>query len=236
VSTRQALEPLARRLFTVLTDGCPYPMRYNAPDAHSAESRRGDSPPHRARTLEGGPRRRRARQRGGPEQHDAASSQDVSGHLCPRGGGPSASRWGRAHGWRAVSQDGLEYLLDESDHIAVLVSTGDAGTGCPELHVSTKYPRGPRSQDVLESNQLSFIVKGRPMASPRKTWLLLLRQTEEQILSEFSLAAAIGEDGHIALWTERIMLPPLDLGSAPGPATPELEPTEAVDIPLARRS
>jgi hypothetical protein len=29
VSTHQALEPLARRLFTVLTDGCPYPLRYN---------------------------------------------------------------------------------------------------------------------------------------------------------------------------------------------------------------
>ncbi len=140
-----------------------------------------------------------------------------------------------ATGFRAVWEGGLEICLNEALGIAILVGKGNAGTGKPDQHSSTQYPRGPRGREVLESNQMVLFDKQQPDRPARRTWLLLIRQTDEHVWSELSLAAAVGEDGKVAVWDERIIFPPFDLGAPEPTALSPTEPTPEIEISIVSR-
>ena len=68
----------------------------------------------------------------------------------------------------------------------------------------------------------------------RVTWWLLICTRHDEVRLELSLPRAIGEDGRIGSWAERIILEPL--GGEPTlvetPDDPDLPP---IDVPVERR-
>jgi hypothetical protein len=139
-------------------------------------------------------------------------------------------------GFRAINDGGLEMCVNDDRGIAILIGRGNGGTGKADQNSSTLYRRGARGRQVLESNQL-MLFPGRNQAIVyRKTWMLLIRQDGDHVWAELSLAAAIGTDGKVALWDERIIFPPHELnGVDPVAASKPVEPTPEIDISIVPR-
>jgi hypothetical protein len=151
-----------------------------------------------------------------------------------------------AAGWSRVEEDGLPLIVSPSGGIAIALETGDDGTGVADKIPKTKYTRGPATVAVVvrnknqtefwESDQEQVIVPN----PTRQTWFLLRRRTDETIFSELSLPDAIGADGRVESWTERIILPPISLDPSSGGILP-LAPsgggdTGDIDVRIRRRS
>lgn len=123
-------------------------------------------------------------------------------------------------GWERRDDFNLATVVNPDGDIAVVVSTGDDGTGLAELFATTKYPKGPATLAAVEVNayQLDLFDLGRnvvPLAvrrAPRITWMLLISRVADEIRCELSLPSLVAEDGRVERWEERIILPPFDMG------------------------
>ena len=114
-------------------------------------------------------------------------------------------------GWRRNDAGGLSTVVDAAGHVAIAVATGDEATADAAFPPSTKYTKGPSTQLMIEGNQgvLEFMREDRASDTPRRvTWLLLFRRVENEIRAELSLPVAIGADGRVDAWRERIILRP----------------------------
>lgn len=141
------------------------------------------------------------------------------------------------HGFRPVHFFGVELCVHDALGIAIAVISGNAGTGSADRHPTTMNERGTVGRWIAESDQLCFPAPGfgggaQPPSTCR-TWLLLLRHTEERMYSELSLVAAIGSDGAITRWAERIILPPMEFG--PVEREEVVEPTPEIEIDIVAR-
>ncbi len=151
-----------------------------------------------------------------------------------------------AAGWTRAEEDGLPLILSPSGGIAIALETGDDGTGLADRIPKTKYTRGPatvavvvrnKNQSELWESDKEEVTVPNPTC---QTWFLLRRRIEETILSELSLPDAIGVDGRVESWIERIILPPISLDPSSGGILP-LAPTGGgdsgdIDVRVHRRS
>jgi hypothetical protein len=90
----------------------------------------------------------------------------------------------------------------------------------------------------VDQNQLWLAIVEPPAtsddASDRVTWILLIHRAKNEVRSELSLPAAIGDDGRIDSWSERIILPVIALDAgAPDDGGADDEPN--VDVEVSRR-
>jgi hypothetical protein len=151
-----------------------------------------------------------------------------------------------ASGWTRAEEDGLPLIVSPSGSLAVAVATGDDGTGKPDHAPKTKYARGPATIAIVERNrtQADFWESDKEevvVPSPtRQTWFLLRQRVNDTVFSELSLPAAIGTDGRVEEWIERIILPPVSLGPIGGGIL-SVPPTGSgdsgdIDVQISRRS
>ncbi|MCU1624252.1 MAG: hypothetical protein JWL79_3097 [Frankiales bacterium] len=150
----------------------------------------------------------------------------------------AALREGMAlRGFRGEELEGVCLTVHPKGDFAIMTAPGNHLTGTGKLGVTTRRKRGKVTQAIVKENaqlQLELELGVTPTAAPAKptkipTWVLLVFIDEDEVHSEFSLAAGIGEDGFIDSWTSQIPLPVIRLndvlgadGDDDGPENPEI--------------
>jgi hypothetical protein len=137
-------------------------------------------------------------------------------------------RWGRATralreqlvplGWTYDNPNNLARTIHPSGDFAVVIATGDEGTGLSGSGAGPRHARGYATEQAIHANgQLAFefgtlvqlAVDGRAAGVGHlQTWFLLYHATPEFFRAELSLPHGF-ERGRITAWTERILLPPI---------------------------
>lgn len=146
---------------------------------------------------------------------------------------------GQPIGLEPRTRDGVELCVCNETRVGVVVSLGNARTGDIEnlqLKPSTKYPRGPRSREVLTVQTSLFPVDAQATCE-EEVWILLFLMTDEgETRVELSLPSVIDDEGTIVNWRERILLGCYPSGSGSRrPLVRDLEPTADVVVPMKKR-
>ena len=146
-------------------------------------------------------------------------------------------------GWRRSDQKNYSMVVEPAGRLAIVVATGDDGTGRSETTPSTKAPKGPSTIDAVVINrQLSLFVEPELVLSgelpsedndDRETWFLLVHRSQGQVRCELSLPLSMGPDGYINGWKERIILGPITLDGDVFDVNPPAVPD--ITIPIERR-
>jgi hypothetical protein len=143
------------------------------------------------------------------------------------------ARWGKTNellrvrllprGWSHDNPRNLPRTISPGRDFAVVATTGDAATGWAGANPTTRYAKGVETARAVERNgQIAFDYAGLEVGEALSavagsedalaTWLLLYNVADEQIRAELSLAESISSRGYVDAWTERIILPTLELG------------------------
>jgi hypothetical protein len=161
---------------------------------------------------------------------------------------PGVLAWGRTVrglrerlcplGWVRSEERSLATVGSPDGQITIGVSTGDEATGVESRSPRTKYPKGPATIAAVDQNQLWLAIVEPPATSDdtsdRVTWILLIHRAKNEVRSELSLPAAIGDDGRIDSWSERIILPVIALDQG-GPDDGGADDEPNVDVEVSRR-
>ncbi|MGI9001971.1 MAG: hypothetical protein ACR2GH_09900 [Pseudonocardia sp.] len=179
-----------------------------------------------------------------------AESRTVS-LLAPKGF-EGTTRWGRVaeyfredlcgRGWTPDDFQNVARSISPDGETCVVVTTGSKGTGLEGANPTTKYPKGAGMAAGVEQNyMLDFApedMKALGMTSTEstsmRTWLLMFMSEGNKIYNELSLPEVMSEDGHIASWRERIIMPAIDLGPDGFTAGNSAGPDPVV-VPVSRR-
>ncbi len=157
-------------------------------------------------------------------------------------------------GWERSDEGGLPVIVSRSGDLAVTVATGDENTGWT-VDGNTGHPVSPRTKYAKGATTIALVTLNRiqpdfwepdreeiTVPDPtRKTWFLLRIRDGESVRAELSLPAAIGDDGHVEEWLDRIILPPISLKPGggileqPSPDSGDERGIE-IDVPVRRRS
>ncbi len=142
------------------------------------------------------------------------------------------ARWGKTNellrvrllprGWSHDNPKNLPRTISPAVDFAIVGTTGDAATGLAGGNPTTRYAKGLETARAIERNgQLSFdfvdhgvgealfAVAGSENALA--TWLLLYHVVDRQIRAELSLPESISPRGYVDAWTERIIMPAVEL-------------------------
>jgi hypothetical protein len=143
-------------------------------------------------------------------------------------------------GWDLCDTRNLPVAVSPNGRVAITVSSGDENTGRLGTAVpQTRNPKGTATLGVIAMNQrqLSLFETGSSDTEPRKpevmTWVLLVTRDAREVCFELSLPAAIGSDGRVHEWAERILFSPLPHGGQLVVTPPEAEP--AVEVAVSRK-
>jgi len=143
-------------------------------------------------------------------------------------------------GWEASDDNNFAIVVSPNGQIAIVVATGDEGTGITEANPSTRSIKGPHTEAAVVVNQLQLNLELFPPVAVQKkideqraTYVLLVHRAPNEVRCELSLPREI-VDGRISAWTERIILNSIPLDGEPveisSPDQPDL------DIQVRRRS
>lgn len=144
----------------------------------------------------------------------------------------------RSMGW--IRKDVGSYALTEHEELglAITVASGDEATGVPYLQPTNRSKKGRNTVDAVEANQQLQLFDLLPIeqqggVDDNQTWVLLHYTDYRlgEIRMELSRPTAIGSDGKITEWSERIILGsiPLDGDQV------EIEPPSGPDIEITVR-
>lgn len=143
-------------------------------------------------------------------------------------------------GWSKSDDSNYCVVRSPDKRIAIAVSSGCENTGNLVLMPTTKCPKGPSTVDAVVSNAAQYSLFGfepklNPLAddSDCATWLLLFYVARDELRSELSLPAAMGDDGRPNAWMERIILPAVPLDPVEPTQLPDFGPD--LDVHVTRR-
>lgn len=171
---------------------------------------------------------------------------------------PGTVVWGELTGELRGRLSRLRWSLDDTDNIARSVSPdgqvvvvavrGNEMTGVRSKHeqLSTHRPRGRAGVRIVKMNtQYELQLQESAGASEEGllanlggTWFLLYNRVGDVVRCELSFANAVTESGKLLRWSERLILPDIDLlvpAPESGDTTDDISPTE-VDVPVKRRA
>jgi hypothetical protein len=142
------------------------------------------------------------------------------------------ARWGKTNelmrvrllprSWSYDNPKNLPRTISPRGDFAIVGTTGDGATGWAAGNPTTRYAKGVETARAIERNgQLAFdyvdLEIGHALSAVAgsddalATWLLLYNVNDRQIRAELSLPESISLRGYVDAWTERIMLPDIDL-------------------------
>ena len=142
-------------------------------------------------------------------------------------------------GWEVARPFGLELIVAPDGARSILTRGGDHNVGLAKANPQPKGEIGTGTSAALEGTPLLFDprwVQVQGATRPEhETWMLLVYASATSIRSELSLGTEI-EDGRVARWFERIILPELD----PNDLTPKRYDApdageDAFDISVTRK-
>lgn len=146
---------------------------------------------------------------------------------------PGMARWGKTNellrvrllprGWSHDNPKNLPRTISPAGDFAIVGTTGDAATGLAGGNPTTRYAKGVETARAIERNgQLAFdfvdLGVGEALSAVAGsedalvTWLLLYHVVDGQIRAELSLPESISPRGYVDAWTERIIMPAVELG------------------------
>jgi hypothetical protein len=150
-------------------------------------------------------------------------------------------------GWTFTDDENIPRAVSPDGSVVVTALQGDAQTGLrygPDAQ--TRRPRKTGSiriiqrnaqlllEDVLpEDDQELLAERLGPILGP--TWFLLYRRDGDKVRSELSMAKGVTQAGALLKWSERNILPEIDLSQGPGPERGGGD-TPQVDVPIIRRA
>lgn len=138
----------------------------------------------------------------------------------------AGDRMGRK-GWTRQDYKNVSTILRPDERIAIGFARGDDGTGNSSADVSTKYPKGPATRDVIRRNRLNLnlplderyieenesVQKSGPSTA---TYLLLYSRQGDTWRFELSLPKSINKaTGFVEEWQTRLILPSSKIDPAP---------------------
>jgi hypothetical protein len=139
--------------------------------------------------------------------------------------------------WHPDDTGGLSTIVSPDKSIGIAVSTGDSRTGREGNPApTTKYPRGPMYAVAVENNQLSLldepILDDSEESATRVTWVLLVATGRTEVRVELSCPEEISSEGYVTSWSERVILPAIDIEELP--QDDSAEPLQPIDVPVER--
>jgi len=143
----------------------------------------------------------------------------------------------RPRGWYRPEVGNYELTVNDDLNLAIAVASGDEATGTPYGNPSNRSPKGKNTVEAVEANrQLDMFSDLLPELSQaddsdtnQQTWVLLhfTDAGKQEIRLELSRPSAIGDDGKISDWSERIILGSIPTGdddvSVESPQGPDID-------------
>jgi hypothetical protein len=135
--------------------------------------------------------------------------------------------------WQIGQTGNYETVYSAERKIAFAVVAGDAYTGVDgKRQPKLTRKRGPKTKQRVDRNrrrlgqlaldlQLSLGERGLPPDEDCQTWFVLVCAADDEVRVEVSLPRAVGDDGLVGEWVERILLLPVPLTGAVAPIDDE---------------
>lgn len=147
------------------------------------------------------------------------------------------------HGWSKTDDGNYSTVVSPDESFQIAVVTGDLGTGLANHNPTSKYPKGPKTQDAVKANRQLLLfpeaqkaadeeAARQEAADKRITWILLKRRSGDLVFAELSLPKQISKGGLIEKWQERIILDPVKV--EPIAILDDAE-DEAIEVVVKRR-
>ncbi len=152
----------------------------------------------------------------------------------------------RRRKWRIVNEKNQALALHPTREIAVMVANGDRPTGHPYLDADprTRAAKGRGTRRAVEQNQRQgTFSQVSPAFDPpkRETWILLIRIDSSTYAARAELSQPAGFDtqGHVSVWTHRLILTDSLRASDPISLSPSAQDwgyPARIDIPVRRKT
>lgn len=148
----------------------------------------------------------------------------------------------KPEGWTRFNDQNSPKTVSPDGTISIIVSTGNEATGNPNAEPSTTSSKGPNTADAIEVNRsMQLSLPGLEAPVPLhdedekvSTWILLVHHAKHELRAELSLPLAVGTDGRVSVWQERIILRAQPLDGEPVVITPPIQPD--IDIAVRRKA
>lgn len=145
-------------------------------------------------------------------------------------------------GWARLDVRNVPMIVHPSGEFAITVSSGDENTGNPDRSPKSKNAKGSATEDLVANNKQLTFFYALPMPTPtpnkpmsgRMTWVLLIARINDEVFLELSLPNDMDEDGRVASWKERIILPTISTAQSIQNGI-EFEFSEEIDINVVRK-
>lgn len=126
------------------------------------------------------------------------------------------------YGWTKTDDGNYSTVVSPDGTFQIAVVTGDLGTGLANHNPTSKYPKGPKTQDAVKTNKQFLLFPEaqkaadeeeakQEAADKRITWILLKRRSGDLVFAELSLPRQISNGGLIEKWGPRIILDPVEV-------------------------
>jgi len=176
----------------------------------------------------------------GPTRSGAGPSESLSP-------GSYQKEVGRRSGWERSDENNYSLVISPDGSVAIAVATGDDATGRTDVQPATKSSKGPSTAEAVSSNQLQLDFGFPPIElqttrstvseEPRMTWMLLVHRAVGEVRAELSLPDAMGVDGRVDSWRERIILGAIPTDPHALEITPPTPPDQPdVDVDVKRKA
>jgi hypothetical protein len=147
-------------------------------------------------------------------------------------------------GWAPNDEDNIPRIVSPDGSIVIACISGNDKTGLRDGAAGTRNPRRSAGLRVIRRNlQIEMIEllpegeRGDAAPTAGKTWFLLYRRDRDTVRNELSLARGATEDGKLIEWSERLILPVINLleggGDGPGRGVRVID-VPPVDVPVER--
>jgi len=149
-------------------------------------------------------------------------------------------------GWGIKNEENVPKSISPDGIVRIVAVRGNDKTGVRSAHeqLSTRRPRGNAGVRIIKMNtqyELCIQDGGRSAnLAPGMggTWFLLYNRVGDVVRIELSFASAVNRSGNLIRWSERLILPDLDLLEPPTSDGVVFgsDPSPEVDVPVARRA
>jgi hypothetical protein len=117
--------------------------------------------------------------------------------------------------WRREEPKSLPLVVSPDRSVAITVSSGNEQTGNPRASFAgTKWPKGKMLQDWVDpSRQLGLgeLVSEEDAEERPELWILLVRRTPNEVISELSRPTSVTPEGRLRFGGDRMFLKPLPI-------------------------
>jgi hypothetical protein len=152
--------------------------------------------------------------------------------------------------WTKLDPAGIPIIVSPDGTVCVTAMAGNENTGLRgNAHAQTRNPRGDAGQRIIRRNsQLELSEELLPpeirheasadFVIDAPTWFFLYHRVgrTSKVRMELSLATGVSESGKLIEWSERLILPEIDLLDQPPETGGRTGPSPDVVVPVERRA